>query len=184
MHRGAAKSGIRAVFCLSIAARGLRTQYPQDIMRLQRTYFSSKDQLLTLALDDRASMPKLFMRSRVRWACRPSCIFVGKDLSEPFMELGTRRAATARRRIHPLHWASTTRRGGSSKTPAATSRICAAIDMAMNPGHVDTVFIAGRVRKWRGSLVGVDMARVLAAGGGIRARPCFAAQNYTVNFLS
>ena len=31
----------------------------------------------------------------------------------------------------------------------------------MNPGHVETVFIAGKVKKWRGSLVGVDMARVL-----------------------
>ena len=31
----------------------------------------------------------------------------------------------------------------------------------MNPGHVDTVFIAGKVKKWRGNLVGVDVARVL-----------------------
>jgi 5-methylthioadenosine/S-adenosylhomocysteine deaminase len=31
----------------------------------------------------------------------------------------------------------------------------------MNPGHVDTVFIAGKVMKWRGNLVGVDVARVL-----------------------
>ena len=31
----------------------------------------------------------------------------------------------------------------------------------MNPSHVDTVFIAGRVKKWRGALVGVDVARVL-----------------------
>ena len=31
----------------------------------------------------------------------------------------------------------------------------------MNPGHVDTVFIAGKPRKWRGQLVGVDVARVL-----------------------
>jgi cytosine/adenosine deaminase-related metal-dependent hydrolase len=30
----------------------------------------------------------------------------------------------------------------------------------MNPGDVDTVIIAGKVRKWRGSLVGVDLARV------------------------
>jgi len=30
----------------------------------------------------------------------------------------------------------------------------------MNPGHVESVFIAGKPRKWRGSLVGVDMARV------------------------
>jgi cytosine/adenosine deaminase-related metal-dependent hydrolase len=31
----------------------------------------------------------------------------------------------------------------------------------MNPGHVETVFIAGKPRKWRGSLVGVDGPRVL-----------------------
>jgi cytosine/adenosine deaminase-related metal-dependent hydrolase len=31
----------------------------------------------------------------------------------------------------------------------------------MNPGHVDAVFIAGRVRKWRGELVDVDMPRLL-----------------------
>jgi 5-methylthioadenosine/S-adenosylhomocysteine deaminase len=31
----------------------------------------------------------------------------------------------------------------------------------MNPGHVDTVFIAGKPRKWRGSLVGVEVPRVL-----------------------
>ena len=32
----------------------------------------------------------------------------------------------------------------------------------MNPGHVEAVFIAGKVRKWQGSLVGVDIARVIA----------------------
>jgi 5-methylthioadenosine/S-adenosylhomocysteine deaminase len=31
----------------------------------------------------------------------------------------------------------------------------------MNPGHIDAVFVAGKVRKWRGKLVGVDMARVM-----------------------
>ena len=31
----------------------------------------------------------------------------------------------------------------------------------MNPSHVDTVFIGGKVKKWRGNLVGVDTARVL-----------------------
>jgi cytosine/adenosine deaminase-related metal-dependent hydrolase len=30
----------------------------------------------------------------------------------------------------------------------------------MNPGHVETVFIAGKVKKWRGRLVGVDLPRV------------------------
>src|SRR5438067_6021295 len=31
----------------------------------------------------------------------------------------------------------------------------------MNPGHVEAVFIAGKVRKWRGALVGMDTARVM-----------------------
>src|SRR5207247_6776775 len=29
----------------------------------------------------------------------------------------------------------------------------------MNPSHVEAVFIAGKVKKWRGNLVGVDVAR-------------------------
>jgi 5-methylthioadenosine/S-adenosylhomocysteine deaminase len=42
-------AGIRAVYAYSRGA-GPAMQYPQDISRLQRTYFSAKDQLLTLAL--------------------------------------------------------------------------------------------------------------------------------------
>ncbi len=38
----------------------------------------------------------------------------------------------------------------------------------MNPGHVDTVFIAGKAKKWRGNLVGVDVARVLRLVGEAR----------------
>jgi 5-methylthioadenosine/S-adenosylhomocysteine deaminase len=47
--RALRNSGIRAVYAYS---RGLgpATQYPRDILRLQRSYFSAKDQLLTLAL--------------------------------------------------------------------------------------------------------------------------------------
>ena len=30
----------------------------------------------------------------------------------------------------------------------------------MNPSHIETVFIGGKVKKWRGNLVGVDEARV------------------------
>ena len=35
-----------------------------------------------------------------------------------------------------------------------------AIVNLMNPMNVETVFIAGKVRKWRGELIGVDVARV------------------------
>jgi cytosine/adenosine deaminase-related metal-dependent hydrolase len=31
----------------------------------------------------------------------------------------------------------------------------------MNPSHVETVLIGGKVKKWRGNLVGVDVPRVL-----------------------
>jgi len=31
----------------------------------------------------------------------------------------------------------------------------------MSPGHVETVFIDGKVKKWRGNLVGADMSRIL-----------------------
>jgi 5-methylthioadenosine/S-adenosylhomocysteine deaminase len=31
----------------------------------------------------------------------------------------------------------------------------------LGPGHVEAVLIAGRVKKWRGKLVGVDLPRVL-----------------------
>jgi 5-methylthioadenosine/S-adenosylhomocysteine deaminase len=52
----------------------------------------------------------------------------------------------------------------------------------MSPRHVETVFIAGKARKWRGSLVDIDMARVLqivqeARDGVIRRA------NYQVNLL-
>jgi 5-methylthioadenosine/S-adenosylhomocysteine deaminase len=43
-------SGIRAVFGYSAGAPGPDMKHPQDVERLKKTYFSSKDQLLTLAL--------------------------------------------------------------------------------------------------------------------------------------
>jgi cytosine/adenosine deaminase-related metal-dependent hydrolase len=55
-------SGIRAVFAYS-DGKGAGVQYPQDISRLQRSYFSSKDQLLTLALGAPPD-PKMFALAR------------------------------------------------------------------------------------------------------------------------
>src|SRR5215475_15729589 len=43
-------AGIRAVFGYSAGTAGPGMQHPQDIARLKRTHFSSKNQLLTLAL--------------------------------------------------------------------------------------------------------------------------------------
>jgi 5-methylthioadenosine/S-adenosylhomocysteine deaminase len=55
-------SGIRAVFGYSRGI-GPRSQYPQDIARLQKTYFSGADQLLTLALGAERDA-KLFAAAR------------------------------------------------------------------------------------------------------------------------
>jgi 5-methylthioadenosine/S-adenosylhomocysteine deaminase len=270
------ESGIRAVFAYHRGA-GPAAQYPQDIRRLQRSYFSSKDQLLTLALTLNINADAFALAREVGV---PAVLhIVGNDLSNPFIELG--RAGLLRPGDEYIHcigindaaWRMIKDTGGHVS-------MCAAIDMAMghgqpmiqesldhglrpslssdhgvtiaqdaftvmrstftfqrmqvlqrarngeqnlpplltcrdvlefatiegarcanlddrvgtltpgkeadivllranrldvwpinnapgvvvnlmNPGHVDTVFIAGKVKKWRGSLVGVDTARVL-----------------------
>ena len=48
---GLKESGRRALFAYSTGP-GTKSQYPQDIVRLRKQYFSSDDQLLTLALGD------------------------------------------------------------------------------------------------------------------------------------
>ena len=48
---GLKESGRRVLFAYS-AGQGSKAQYPQDIVRLRKQYFSSDDQLLTLALGD------------------------------------------------------------------------------------------------------------------------------------
>lgn len=47
---GLRESGIRAVYAFGGGAPGSRNQFPQDIRRLRRQYFSSSDQLTTLAM--------------------------------------------------------------------------------------------------------------------------------------
>jgi cytosine/adenosine deaminase-related metal-dependent hydrolase len=44
------ESGIRSVYAFGGGSPGPRNQFPQDIRRLRRQYFSSSDQLLTLAM--------------------------------------------------------------------------------------------------------------------------------------
>jgi len=269
-------AGIRAVFSYHRGA-GPLARYPQDISRLQRTYFSSKDQLLTLALTTGLDA-KLYAVARdvgVPAVLHP----VGKDLSGPLLELG--RAGLLRpgdEYIHCLglndaawrlikdtggrvslctqidmamgHGTPTiqdaldhairpslssdhgvevaqdfftimrstftfqrnqlfqrARNGEQNLPPLLSCRDllefatiegarCANLDSKvgtlapgkeadillltvdrlniwplnnapgvvvnqMNPGNVDTVFIAGKVKKWRGNLVGVDLPRVL-----------------------
>jgi len=47
---GLKESGLRSVYAFGGGAQGSRNQFPQDIRRLRRQYFSSADQLLTLAM--------------------------------------------------------------------------------------------------------------------------------------
>jgi 5-methylthioadenosine/S-adenosylhomocysteine deaminase len=69
--KGLAESGIRAVFAYGTPANGLpqfwddpRQKYPDDIARLRKQYFSSDDQLMTLAL---ASLTGPFERVAPTW---------------------------------------------------------------------------------------------------------------------
>ena len=269
-------SGIRAVFAFHRGA-GPAAQYPQDIVRLKQTYFSSTDQLLTLALATTLE-PKMYVLAR-EVDVRAVQHLVGKDLGPPLVAIA--RAGLLRPGDEYIHclgindeaWRVMRDTGGHVS-------ICAAIDMTMghgvptiqaaldagfrpslssdhgtpiaqdmftvmratyslqrmqilqrarageqnlppllncrdmlefatiegarctnldskvgtltpgkeadivllradelsvwplhnapmmvanmmNPGHVDTVFIDGKVKKWRGNLVGVDMGRVL-----------------------
>ena len=48
--QGLRESGIRAVYAYGFGAAGPAMQYPQDIRRIRTQYFSSQDQLITLAL--------------------------------------------------------------------------------------------------------------------------------------
>jgi 5-methylthioadenosine/S-adenosylhomocysteine deaminase len=52
----------------------------------------------------------------------------------------------------------------------------------MNPGNVDTVFIAGKVKKWRGNLVGIDVPRLMRVVGEARDA-VMRRTGYSVNFL-
>jgi 5-methylthioadenosine/S-adenosylhomocysteine deaminase len=274
--RALQETGLRAVYSYHRGS-GPAAQYPQDIKRLQRTYFSSKDQLLTLALTANLNANVFALAREVGVPVVQH--LVGNDLSPQLMELA--RAGLLRPGDEYIHclgindaaWRLIKDSGGQVS-------ICAPIDMAMghglpaiqealdhglrpslssdhgvvlaqdfftvmrstytlqrllvlqrarkgeqnlppllgcrdllefatiagarcanldgkvgsltpgkeadivmlrtdrldvwplnnapmavvnmmNPGHVDTVFIAGKARKWRGNLVGVDVARVL-----------------------
>ncbi len=76
-------SGIRAVFAYYRGV-GPATQYPQDIRRIQRTYFNSKDQLLTLALGTNIDA-KLYMLAREVGV--PAVLHIN-NLSAQILELG------------------------------------------------------------------------------------------------
>src|SRR5215467_8780129 len=81
--RALQESGLRVVYAYS-RGTGDGAQYPQDIIRLRETYFTSDDQLLTLALGVGLERRQQQYRAHAARA-RP------------------RRADEARRRIHPLY---------------------------------------------------------------------------------
>jgi 5-methylthioadenosine/S-adenosylhomocysteine deaminase len=265
--------GIRAVFGYSRGA-GPRAQYPQDVERLRQRYFSSSDQLLTLALGVSLE-PKMWefarahgLRAIVHIRLNPEPLLAlgraglirggdefihcthlndaawrlikdsgGRTSHSPVVEMamahglpsiqdaldhglrpslscdhastvgqdmfGMMRTTFALQRLLVLQ----RRRNGEQNTPPLlTARDvlefatiegarCADLDRKvgtltpgkeadivllraddlnvwplnnapsavaniMNPGHVESVFVRGKVRKWRGALVGVDAARV------------------------
>jgi 5-methylthioadenosine/S-adenosylhomocysteine deaminase len=274
--RALQESGLRVVYAYSRGA-GPAAQYPQDIMRLARTTFSSKDQLLTLALganlDERIfrtareagvptvshgvnnnTEPTLMALARAgllkagdeyihgnhmsdaAWkvikdsgghisVAAPIEMAMGHGLppiqdaldhgmrpslssdvdvtmaQDPFTQM---RAAFTVQRLGVLQRA---RSGAQNLPPLLTCRDvlefatiegarCTSLESKvgsltpgkdadivllkadrlnvwplnnapgavvnlMNPSNVDTVFIAGKVRKWRGNLTGVDVPRVL-----------------------
>jgi 5-methylthioadenosine/S-adenosylhomocysteine deaminase len=274
--RALQESGIRAVYAYWRGS-GPDARYPQDIVRLQRTYFSSPDQLLTLALGAVLD-PTIFAYAR-EVGVRTVSHGVNNNTERTLMELG--RAGLLRpgdEYIHCTHLSAAAwrllkdtgaevsiaapiemamghgmppilealdhgirpslssdvdatmaqdpftimraaftlqrllvlqrrRAGEQNLPPLLTCRDvlefatidgarCAGLDgrigtltpgkeadivmlaadrlnvwplnnapgavvNVMNPGHVETVFIAGKARKWRGHLVGVDVPRVL-----------------------
>jgi cytosine/adenosine deaminase-related metal-dependent hydrolase len=274
--RALQESGIRAVYAYWRGS-GPDAKYPQDIVRLQRTYFNSQDQLLTLAMGSSLD-PKIFAYAR-EVGVRTVSHGVNNNTERTLMELG--RAGMLRpgdEYIHCTHLSDAAwrllketgaqisiaapiemamghgmppiqdaldhgirpslssdvdatmaqdpftlmrsaftlqrllllqraRNGEQNLPPLLTCRDvlefatiegarCAGLEHkvgtltpgkeadivmlaadrlnvwplnnapgavvnVMNPGHVDTVFIAGKVRKWRGNLVGVDVSRVL-----------------------
>jgi 5-methylthioadenosine/S-adenosylhomocysteine deaminase len=274
--RALQESGIRAVYAYWRGS-GPDAKYPQDIVRLQRSYFNSQDQLLTLAMGSSLD-PKIFAYAR-EVGVRTVSHGVNNNTERTLMELG--RAGLLRpgdEYIHCTHLSDAAwrllkdtdarisiaapiemamghgmppiqdaldhgirpslssdvdatmaqdpftlmrsaftlqrllllqraRNGEQNLPPLLTCRDvlefatvegarCAGLEHkvgtltpgkeadvvmlaadrlnvwplnnapgavvnVMNPGHVDTVFIAGKVRKWRGNLVGVDVPRIL-----------------------
>ena len=51
--------------------------------------------------------------------------------------------------------------GRIGRASGRSTNAAGAVVNLMTPADVDAVFIAGKVKKWRGSLVGVDVSRML-----------------------
>jgi cytosine/adenosine deaminase-related metal-dependent hydrolase len=126
--RGLQESGIRAVHAYSRGA-GPAARYPQDIGRLQRTYFNSRDQLLTLAMA--VSTDPATLRA-ARGANVPAVLHIRVE-SEPFLQLG--RAGLFRDGdlfIHATHMNETAWR--LIKDTGGRVSQCPQLEMAMGHG--------------------------------------------------
>jgi cytosine/adenosine deaminase-related metal-dependent hydrolase len=130
MIRALQESGIRAVHSYHRGA-GPAQQYPQDIKRLQQTYFSSKDQLLTLALTANLNANVYSLAREVGVPIVQH--LVGADLNKQVQDLA--QAGLMRpgdEYIHCLGINDTTWK--LLKDAGANVSLCAAIDMTMGHG--------------------------------------------------
>ncbi len=123
-------SGIRAVYSFHRGS-GPAAQFPQDIKRLAKVHFSSKDQLVTLALTTTVD-PKMWMLAREVGVQAVQHI-VGKDLSEPVLALG--RAGLLRPGDEFIHCLTVNDEAWRlMKDSGGQISICAPIDMTMGHG--------------------------------------------------
>lgn len=130
MIRALQEAGIRAVYSFHRGA-GPAHQYPQDIKRLQRTYFNSKDQLLTLALTANLNANVYSLAREVGVPIVQH--LVGADLNKQVQDLA--QAGLMRpgdEYIHCLGINDTTWK--LLKDSGAAVSLCAAIDMTMGHG--------------------------------------------------
>jgi 5-methylthioadenosine/S-adenosylhomocysteine deaminase len=290
------ESGIRAVYAYSRGA-GPASQYPQDVSRLQRAYFSAKDQLLTLALGvgldakafatarDAGISAVLHMRNNSAGLLmlgragllRPGDEFIhctnlsgdawqligdtgghvslcpqiemsmghGIPAVQDALDHGLRPSLSSDHSVtiapdfftimrtaftfQHMQIFARARSGAQNLPPLLTCREvlefatiegarCAGLDgkigtltpgkdadivmlradrlslwplnnapgtvvNLMNPGNVDTVFIAGQVRKWRGNLLGIDAPRLMRMAEEARDAVSRRA-GFSVNFLA
>jgi 5-methylthioadenosine/S-adenosylhomocysteine deaminase len=132
--RALQESGIRAVYAYSNGT-GPAAQYPQDIVRLQKSYFSSKDQLLTLALGLGLD-PKLLALARelgLPAVAHVRNVLPGRNDAERLLELG--HAGLLRpgdEYIHCLHLTDAAWR--LIKDSGARVSLSTAIEMTMGHG--------------------------------------------------
>jgi cytosine/adenosine deaminase-related metal-dependent hydrolase len=135
--RALQEAGLRAVYSYH-RGTGPLTQYPQDIRRLARTYFNSKDQLLTLALTGtlNANIHQLAREIGVPIVQH----LVGNNLTTPLQALA--REGLLRPGDEYIHCLGIDDAGWKLiKDTGGNVSLCALIDMTMGHGTPTTVFV-------------------------------------------